>query len=562
MTDEKHPLPEPDDRKERQERQEREDRAERLSREQQIIEEPEDALPEITVEELPQTLKDAIGRMGWAGMTPVQSRAVPYMLARQDIMVQARTGSGKTGAFILPMLERLNPNKNSCQALVLTPTRELAKQVADEAEALSGGTIRIVPVYGGVGYGTQIEAFNKGAHIVVGTPGRILDHLMRRSLLLDDLKILVFDEADRMLSIGFYPDMKDVQRFLPDDIDAYMFSATFPQQVLRLADEFLSEPKFLSLSAGNVNVAEIEHTYYEVPGMGKERALVRIIEALNPTSAIIFCNTKSNVHFVTAVLQQFGYDADELSADLSQNKREQVLGRLRAGELRFLVATDVAARGLDVRDLSHVFLYEPPEDKESYIHRAGRTGRAGAAGTVVSLVDVIQKMELQRIGNQFSVPLVRKDLPSDEDIQEIVGTRLHALLTSRLRKTGPLVKERIRRFLPMATSLSCGEDEEGPALLAMLLDELYQQTLHGPPPVPTTVEVRGRKPRPSRRDSGSKRPSPARRSDQPPAKDAAPAQQGGERGGQQAEGGEEGAPPKRRRRPRRKKTPGEGGSGA
>ncbi|MEI7672542.1 MAG: DEAD/DEAH box helicase, partial [Deltaproteobacteria bacterium] len=326
--------------------------------------EPENALPEMTLAELPELLRAACAKAGWAKLLPVQARAMPYIFAGRNLMVQSHTGSGKTGAFLLPILQRIDMAKKGCQALVLVPTRELASQVSREAELLGGELgLRTAVVYGGVGYGPQLDAFRGGAQLVVGTPGRILDHLLKGTLILDDLRIFVFDEADRMLSMGFYPDMKRVQQFLPQrPINGCMFSATFPSFVIRLAAEFLRKPEFLSLSQDHVHVTQTEHVYYVVPGMQRERSLVRIIEMENPVSAIIFCNMKSTVHFVSVVLKRFGYDADELSSDLAQGAREKVMGRVRKGTLRFLVATDVAARGIDIPDLSHVFQYEPPED--------------------------------------------------------------------------------------------------------------------------------------------------------------------------------------------------------
>jgi ATP-dependent RNA helicase DeaD len=295
------------------------------------------------------------------------------MFAARNMMIQARTGSGKTGAYLLPMLERLNPLQPHVQALILVPTRELARQVWQEAETLCGPAgLRSVAIYGGVAYGPQIDALRGGAHIVVGTPGRVLDHLLKRTLSLEHIDMLIYDEADRMLSMGFYPDMKEVQRYLPDrELNVCMFSATFSVSVMRTAREFMVRPEFISLSKDHIHVTDTEHIYYLVPGLDKDRGLVRIIEIENPTSAIIFCNTKVKVHYVAVVLQRFGYDADELSADLSQADRERVLDRVRKGTLRFLVATDVAARGLDIPELSHVFQYELPEDTEAYIHRAG-----------------------------------------------------------------------------------------------------------------------------------------------------------------------------------------------
>ncbi len=434
--------------------------------------------PDLALEDLPEKMQQACQRAGWATLMPVQARAMAAVMQRQDIMVQARTGSGKTGAFVLPLIESIDPEKNHCQALVLLPTRELAKQVADEAKMLSGGSVRTVAVYGGVGYGPQLDAFNKGAHLVVGTPGRILDHLMRGNLNLDQLDTLIFDEADRMLSIGFYPDMKRLQTYLPKrDINGLMFSATFPPMVLRLSEEFLNNPQFISLSEDYIHVAEVSHVYYQVPSMGKERALAKLIETENPSSALIFTNTKANCNFVAAVLGQFGYNADALSSDLSQSKREKVLGRIKSGQLKFLVATDVAARGIDIPELSHVFLYEPPEDRESYIHRSGRTGRAGAAGEVISLVDLMQKMELKRITTHYKIPLSERLLPEDSEVRRVVGQRTTALLEARLRDVQEAEQARLDCFLPLAKELTAKDDTLG--WLAMLLDSFYHDSVHG-----------------------------------------------------------------------------------
>jgi ATP-dependent RNA helicase DeaD len=356
-------------------------------------------------------------------------------------------------------------------------------------------------VYGGVGYRDQLDAFESGAHLVIGTPGRILDHLLRRSFSLEKLRILIFDEADRMLSMGFYPDMRRLQSYLPErHVSSYMFSATFPPQVIRLAEQFLVDPGFLNLSSDHIHVTETEHVYYLVPGMDKDRSLVRIIEVENPPSALIFCNTKMRVDYVTTVLQRFGYDADELTSDLSQAARESVLERVRQGRLRFLVATDVAARGIDLPELSHVFQYEPPEDPESYIHRAGRTGRAGGSGTAITLVNAGERSALVRIARRYEIELQERPLPSDEDVARVVSERVIALLETKLRNRDRLQAERMVRFQELAQSL--GESRAGTELLAMLLDDFYQGTFHAPVVPPEEGE---RQPSP-RRESGGGRP--------------------------------------------------------
>lgn len=442
--------------------------------------EPDNALPEISLAELSPSLQAAVARAGWPKLMPVQSKTIPYMLAGRDLMIQSRTGSGKTGAFVLPILARVEPG-GGCQAIILVPTRELAKQVATEAAMLAGDDgVRATAVYGGVDYGPQLRAFESGVELVVGTPGRVLDHLLKGSLKLDALKMLLFDEADRMLSMGFFPDMKRLQAFLPKHpINGYMFSATFPGRVQRLASQFLDNPEFLSLSRDHVHVAEIEHVFYNVPAMKKDRHLIRIIEIENPASALIFCNTKVNVQYVAAVLKRFGYDADELSSDLSQDAREKVMARVRKGQLRFLVATDVAARGIDILDLSHVIQYEPPNEAEAYIHRSGRTGRAGAPGEAITLVAGLERIELLSIGKRYNIDFVERESPSKEEVQRTVAERATVLLEARLRDRDRLQVERMQRFVPLAKKL--GETDDEVAIMAMLLDDYYQQSLHPTP---------------------------------------------------------------------------------
>ena len=469
--------------------------------------EPENALPPVSLTDLSETLQAAMQRAGWTKLTPVQSRAIPYMLAKRDLMVQARTGSGKTGAFILPLIEKIDFNKNACQAMVLVPTRELAHQVSEEAKLLAGEAgMRVAAVYGGTRYGPQIEAFKRGAHLVVGTPGRVLDHLLKRNLSLKHLQTLIYDEADRMMSMGFYPDMVRVQEFLPEHpINGYMFSATIPVEVMRLANQFLNQPGFLSLSRDHVYVEDTEHIYYITPGMDKDRALVRIIEFETPKQAIVFCNTRSRVDYVTAVLQRFGYNADKISSDLSQNAREKVIQRFRDGKIRFLVATDVAARGIDIPDLSHVVQYEPPDDLEAYIHRAGRTGRAGATGIAITLITYTEKRQLTRIAAHYKLKFEERPLPRDEDVQNLVAQRLIGQLEARLRDRDRLQIERMRRFAPLAQEMAASE--EGLNLLTMLLDDTYHAWMYKPPELPPISDPTQRK----KKDSKPKRRRPSRR---------------------------------------------------
>lgn len=444
---------------------------------------------EYALHNVPQALQEAMARMQWADLMPVQRQTLPPMLAGQDVMVQSQTGSGKTGAFLLPVMHALDAQLRAPQALVLVPTRELAVQVCREADGLLGGTgFRALSIYGGVGYTAQIDGLGRGAQLIIGTPGRILDHLLKGTLNLDQLRVLVFDEADRMLSMGFYPDMKQLQRYLPRGLQSAMFSATYPGHVQRLAQQFLQNPLFVSLSQEHVHATDVLHVVYKVPAMQKSRILVKVIEQENPASGIIFCNTKADVHFVSTVLQRFGYDVGELSADLTQPAREAVLEKLRHNKLKFLVATDVAARGIDIHELSHVFQYQPPQDHEAYIHRTGRTGRAGAAGVAISFVSGMEEIELDQIARKFSITLHERSVPADEELEALISQRAVFLLEARLRDADNICKERMRRFLRTVADLAANEDSC--ALLAMLIDDFYQKTFHAPLEQPSEKLIR------------------------------------------------------------------------
>lgn len=461
----------------------------------------EPALPEVSLDDLPEELRRAAGKAGWETLMPVQKRAIPYLLEGRDLMVQSRTGSGKTGAFLLPLLQRIDPSHNVTQAMVLTPTRELAAQVARESERLSsqGSGVRTVVVYGGVGYGAQMKGLKAGAHLVVGTPGRILDHLQRGTMKLNNLRYMIFDEADRLMSMGFFPDMKRLQEYLPNKRHTYMFSATYPPSVVRLAEMFLDRPERLNLSRDTLHVVDTEHVYHVVDPMDKDRALIRLIEMENPESAIIFCNRKSTVEYVTQVLRRFGYHADMLMSDLSQKARERVLKRLRDKELTFLVATDVAARGIDIELLSHVIQYDFPEEVENYIHRAGRTGRAGAVGMAATLASHAEELNLKKAAKSLGVPMECRPLPEDEDVEKVVAERATTLLEADLRSRDSLKRERLRRMIPLADSLSESEDEK--LLIAMLLDDYYQKKLHQPE---TWTDIESEPPKPTSHKGGGK----------------------------------------------------------
>ena len=434
----------------------------------------DDQTIELTIDRLSPALQSAVQQAGWTKLMPVQSVAIPLILANRDVRVQSRTGSGKTGAFILPLLERIDPKKRACQTLILTPTRELATQIVQEAEVLTKGSgINVIPVYGGVGYTKQRNAFKNGYQLVVGTPGRIIDHLNEGNLKLNDLRLFVLDEADRMLSVGFYRDIKAIGRFLPPHhINTCMFSATYPPHVMRLANDFLQDPVTLSLSRDELHRdSGIEHIQIPVFGMDKDQILVRLLETENPESAIIFCNSRAKVHYVSVVMQRYGYNADELSGDLSQRAREEVLGRVREGKLRFMVATDVAARGIDIPELSHIIQYEVPDQSEVYVHRAGRTGRAGASGTAIILVDTLEKLKMGKIIREHKIDIQEQEAPTEVSVYKMMVDRVTVSLASDLRSRPPQFQSYLIAFEQMAELML--SDSDGIRALAMLIDDHY-----------------------------------------------------------------------------------------
>lgn len=477
---------------------------ERRARAQEAMEERAVQQAEVSVDELPPSVRAALDTIGWPSLMPVQQAAIPYLLDKQDLIAQSRTGSGKTGAFLLPLFELLDPKEKAAQALVLAPTRELARQIHTAFEEMRGSAtdeaLQSVCVYGGVRYGEQNKALRQGAQVVIGTPGRILDHLERRTFGLSNLRVLILDEADEMLSMGFYPAMQQLQRYLPKQRTSYMFSATIPPKVQSLAREFLNKPGFLALSTGDESVDAIDHRYYVVPAMDKDRVLVKLIEMENPDSAIIFANTKRDVDYLTRFLQNFGHDADGISGDLSQKAREHVMQRLRDDSLRFLVATDVAARGIDISDLSHVFMYDVPQDPEYFIHRSGRTARAGKSGVAIVLTTHTDKTGLLRIGKRYGVELEEREVPSDDAVNERVSERMTVLLEDRMRAASNLQKERMERFVPLAQSLA----QEEPELLAMLLDKMYHDHLHAPETGPASGRAPARQKQSEERRSKKK----------------------------------------------------------
>ena len=346
--------------------------------------------------------------------------------------------------------------RRETQALVMLPTRELANQVAKEITTLGKHRgVEVLAVYGGVGYGPQIEALESGVHVVVGTPGRILDHLGNGRMDLSKLEVLVLDEADEMLSLGFWPDMKEVASYLPDDRDSHLFSATIPEKVRSLARFFLSDETYLALDEDQNSPQQIEHFYYVCPAAEKEALLARILEYEDPESAIIFCNTKADVRFVTVYLQKRGFDADQISGDLNQAAREKAMARIKAAKLRFLVATDVAARGIDISDLSHVISYSAPDSPEVYVHRTGRTGRAGKAGVAISLVSGLDIGNFRYMQTINKIKVVERKPPTENDMLGRIRERLQVKVEHEMRAVSKAEQEfGIDRLIPVIEQMA------------------------------------------------------------------------------------------------------------
>nr|AGS52206.1 ATP-dependent RNA helicase [uncultured bacterium contig00052] len=435
--------------------------------------EPHNKLPDFTVENLPEALQATVRELGWNELMPVQRKTIPYMLQGRDMLIQSKTGSGKTGAFLLPLLQVIVAEHCFPQALILVPTRELALQVHGEAEKLSKGLgIRSCAIFGGVGFDNQIRALRNGVHIIVATPGRLLDHAQRGNVDFNSIRDLIMDEADEMLGMGFYPDMQRVRRYLPKQISCTMFSATIPQTVKSLAREFQRpNADFLSLSYDQVIAKNLEHRYYASDAMGKDSLLIKILEWENPESCMIFCNMKKDIAYLEQVLRDYGFPVKALSGDFTQKEREQVLGEFRENKLKLLICTDVAARGIDVTHVSHVIVFDHPGDHEVYVHRSGRTARAGRSGLAISLITPVEEIEIQKTAADFGINFIKMPPINEEELASRIRQRAEAKLDRERRFLGQKQNERMRRYLPMVEELS--QTPEGKELLAYLLDLHY-----------------------------------------------------------------------------------------
>lgn len=361
----------------------------------------------------------AVSDMGFEEPTPIQARTIPLIMNNQDVIGQAQTGTGKTAAFGIPIVERVNPSFPKVQALILTPTRELAIQVAEEIGKIGRHKkVKVLPVYGGQPIDRQIRSLRVGVQIVIGTPGRILDHLQRKTLILENVRIAVLDEADEMLDMGFVEDIEAILNKTPLQRQTLLFSATMPRPIQRLAEKYMVDPQIVTINKENLTVPLIQQYYYEIHQMSKLEALCRIVDYENYDSVIIFCRTKRGVDELSASLQTRGYFAEGLHGDLTQAQRDKTMNSFRQGDTEILVATDVAARGLDIERVSHVINYDIPQDPESYVHRIGRTGRAGREGKAITLIVPQEYRQLRVIEKLIKSNISKATLPTFQDLIE------------------------------------------------------------------------------------------------------------------------------------------------
>ena len=382
---------------------------------------------------LGDTVLKALKGVGYESPSAIQAQTIPQLLEGRDVVGLAQTGTGKTAAFALPVLDRLDLKQKTPQALVLAPTRELALQVCEAFEKYAAGSrVSVLPVYGGQGYGVQLSALRRGVHVVVGTPGRIMDHLDKGTLDLSELRFLVLDEADEMLTMGFAEDVETILAETPDEKQVALFSATMPAQIRRLSSRYLNDPVEITVKATTATAANITQRYLICSYPQKVDALTRILEVENFEGMIVFVRTKHETETLAEKLRARGFSAAAINGDVAQVQRERTVNQLKSAKLDVLVATDVAARGLDVERISHVVNYDIPTDTESYVHRIGRTGRAGRSGDAISFVTPREKYLLRHIEKATRQPLTQMSLPSVDDVNSTRLARFDDQITEAL----------------------------------------------------------------------------------------------------------------------------------
>jgi ATP-dependent RNA helicase DeaD len=415
--------------------------------------------------ELSKKTMAAIAAMGFEEPSPVQSQTIPLVMEGLDVIGQAQTGTGKTAAFGIPIVEKVTDQRH-IQALVLTPTRELAIQVSEELAKIGKfRKIKVLPIYGGQAIDRQIRALQFGVQVIVGTPGRLLDHINRGTIKLNAVKMLILDEADEMLDMGFVEDIENILRHIPsEDRQTLLFSATMPAPIRRLAEHYMHQPVTITISKEQLTVPLIDQYYYET--RDKLEGLCRVLDVEDAERIIIFCRTKKGVDDLVASLQARGYLADGLHGDLSQAQRDRVMRKFRDGKLEILIATDVAARGIDIEHITHVINYDIPQDPESYVHRIGRTGRAGKKGVAITFIEPREYRQLRLIEQLVKARIMRRQLPSSADVLE----RQRELIKSQLMQTAE--QENFADYHSLVADLAINYD---PMDLAAAALKLWQE---------------------------------------------------------------------------------------
>ena len=361
----------------------------------------------------------AIEDMGFEETSPIQTQAIPAVCEGIDVVGQAQTGTGKTAAYTIPMLMKIDPQIKKPQAIVLCPTRELAVQVAEEIRKLAKymSDIKVLPVYGGQEIVRQIKSLKTGVQIIVGTPGRVMDHMRRKTVKFDNINMVILDEADEMLDMGFREDMETILTETPEDRQTVMFSATMPKAIMDIARNFQKDARIIKVVRKELTVSNIEQFYYEVRPKNKTEVLCRLIDIYNPRLSVVFCNTKRQVDELISELKGRGYFADGIHGDMKQQQRDRVMDDFRSGKVDILIATDVAARGIDVDDVDMVLNYDIPQDEEYYVHRIGRTGRAGRSGMALSFISGKEVYKLKDIERYCKTKILAKPVPSLDDVK-------------------------------------------------------------------------------------------------------------------------------------------------
>jgi len=420
---------------------------------------------------LSSNILSSLHHKGFEEPTPIQEKVIPLLMCGdKDVIGQAQTGTGKTAAFGLPIIEKIKVNNLNVQALILTPTRELTIQVAEEIHSLRGKKgLKIIPLYGGQSIELQLKQLKKGVHLVVGTPGRILDHLRRKTLKLEHLNFCVLDEADEMLNMGFIDDVETILEYTNRNKRTMLFSATMPNEILRIAKKYMGQYELVQIKQKQLTVDQTDQIYFEVPKRDKFEALCRIIDIEKEFYGLVFCRTKVDVDNIANSLIDRGYDADGLHGDLSQAQREKIMNKFKKQRITLLVATDVAARGIDVQNLTHVINYALPQDPESYVHRIGRTGRAGKEGTAVTFITPEENRKLMFIQRITKSKIQRRNLPQVKDIITVKKKRIRTQLEDIIET------QDYKDYLSMAQDLL--ETNAPDEALAALLKFTFQDEL-------------------------------------------------------------------------------------